>query len=571
MTGSAKPWVRAYGHPGGWSLDLAPLSLPALFEDAVARRQRAPMLDFQGRPYSYVEMDWLMRRLATGLVAAGIRPGDRIGLLMPNVPHHLCVYYGALRMGAIIVSYLPAQSAESLLRAIEDSGTRLLFVMDGWTLLPRATELLDGSLLERIVVGRLPEALPFGKALVHRLMRRGRGAALFGDPRVSGFHTLMDNDGTAPAAAIDAERDVALIHYTECGAQRPKAAIFTHQAVTANARQINAIDPRNAIGHPGEVHRAIAAMPLSTLFGHACIVTRAVLDGGEIVLTPRLEAGDVIAAMGRTRPTCMVGTPALYAAMLDHPQIAQTDFSTLRVVVAGGALLLPEFRDRFQERTGVVLAESYGVAEAGIVACNPIEGTSKPGSVGQSLPETRVALVSCGDVTRAPAPGQPGEIIVRGPQIMSGYWGDGAGEPFVERGGRLWLRTGDVGTIDDEGYIRIIDRLADLFEVGDALVFPGQIEAILNRHALVAEALVAGLPDGTGGRAPIAFVTLRPGGGAIDGEVLLSWLNPQLGRHEQVSRILFRDSLPRTPAGALDRSVLIAEGCDELTSGPAAA
>jgi long-chain acyl-CoA synthetase len=545
--------------------------LPALFEDAVARRQHAPMLDFQGRPYSYVEMEGLVRRVATGLVAAGIRPGDRIGLLMPNVPHHLCVYYGALRMGAIVVSYPSLQSAESLLRAIEDSGTRLLFVMDGWTLLPRATELLDGSLLERIVVGTLPEALPFGKALVHRLMRRGKASGLFGDSRVSGFQALLDNDGTAPAAAIDAERDVALIHYADSGAARPKAAMFTHQALTANARQINAIDPRNAIDHPGEVHRAIAAMPLSTLFGHACIVTRAVFDGGEIVLTPRLEAGDVIAAIGRTRPSCMVGTPALYAAMLDHPQIAGTDFSTLRVVVTGGAPLQPEFRDRFQERTGVVLSEGYGVAEAGIVACNPIEGTSKPGSVGQPLPETRVALLSCGDVTRAPLPGQPGEIIVRGPQIMSRYWGDGAGGPFVERGGRNWLRTGDVGTIDDEGYIRIVDRLADLFQVGGALVFPGQIEAILDRHALVAEALVAGLPDASGRQAPIAFVTLRAGGGAIDGEVLLNWLNPQLGRHEQVGRIIVRDSLPRTPAGALDRSALMAQGCDGLTSGPAAA
>jgi long-chain acyl-CoA synthetase len=303
-------------------------------------------------------------------------------------------------------------------------------------------------------------------------------------------------------------------------------------------------------------------LPLFHVFANTCVLNRTVLTGGEIVMLPRFDAGQALAALVRTGATSLPGVPTMYRALLDHPRAAATDFSSLRVCVSGGAPLPLELKQRFETVTGARLVEGYGLSEsAGVVSCNPYEGDGRTGSIGQPIAGTTVKLVDKEDPTRAVAAGEPGEIIIAGPQIMAGYWQrpEADATTFVTDGdGRRWLRTGDVGEIDVDGFIRIVDRLKDMIAVSGFKVFPSQIEAVLHHHPAVREALVVGLPDAYRGEAPHAYVTVEDDAG-VTGEALRDWLNPQLGRHERVDRVMIRAALPKTMIGKLSRKDLLVE------------
>jgi long-chain acyl-CoA synthetase len=280
-----------------------------------------------------------------------------------------------------------------------------------------------------------------------------------------------------------------------------------------------------------------------------------------MVMLPRFEAVQVLAAIQRTKATSLPGVPTMYQALLDHPATPNIDFSSLRVCISGGAPLPLEVKQKFEAVTGGRLVEGYGLTESSPVVCtNPYEGLNKTGTVGQPVPGTFVRIVDREDPTKNAPPGEPGELLFKGPQIMKGYWQrpDADAEVFVDG----WLRTGDVGLIDEDGYVKIVDRLKDMIAVGGFKVFPSQIEAILYHHPAVKEAIVIGIPDSYRGECPKAFVTLQDEGDfddTVDGIALRAWLNPQLGKHERVAEVEVRASLPKTLVGKLSRKELVAE------------
>jgi long-chain acyl-CoA synthetase len=557
MSDPEAAWRTAYRHPTAWDTAFPPQSMVELFEAAAEANREAPLIEFLGRTYSYGETWDGANRVACGLKALGYGPGDRIGLFLPNVPHYLAAYYGILKLGATVVNFSPLYTAQELAHQVADSGTRLLFTLSATALLPTALEVLDTSALERLVVGSVAGALPGAKSLFYRLFRGSEVAKRPHDQRILAFSRLIHNDGACPAPAIDPERDIALIQYTGGTTGTPKGAMLTHANLSANARQVAALDP-----HPEAEDRIIGVLPLFHVFANTCVLNRTVVNGGCIVLLPRFHAGQVLATIGRTRATALPGVPTMYQALLDHPKLAATDFSHLRVCVSGGAPLPAELKVRFEAATGASLIEGYGLSESsGVIAANPYEGEGKPGSIGQPIPATRVRLVDKEDATRPVPDGEPGEIVAAGPQIMKGYWNrpDADAKVFVtDAEGRRWLRTGDVGTIDGDGFIRIVDRLKDMIAVGGFKVFPSQIEAILYKHPAVKEALVIGLPDAYHGEMPRAYVTLADGATAT-GEELAAWLNPQLGKHERVDEVVVRLTLPKTMIGKLSRKDLVAE------------
>lgn len=559
-----------YRHPADWALDFDPLSLPEMFERAAGQWPHAPLIDFFGRKFSYGEIGDLVRRVATGLAGLGIRSGDRVGLYLPNVPYYVAAYYGVLRLGAVVVNLSPLGSQEEIRQQVVDSGVRLIFTLDVAMLLPRAIELLGVGALERLVVGQVARVLPKARGLLYRLVHRREIVTVPADLRVTPFHLLVANDGTMPRIGVDPEHDVALLQYSGGTTDEPRAALLTHNALTANARQIDAADPYSPSRGRGDVDRVLGALPLFHIFANICVLNRTVAAGGEMVLLPRFEPGEVIAAIERTRATKMPGVPSMYQALLDHPAVRRADLSSLRLCISGGTALPQALKERFERETGALLVEGYGLTEGGMLCANPVAALNKPGTMGQPLPGTRVALVDREDPTRDPKPGQPGEIVVAGPQIMQGYWRKSQEEAFVQRDGRRWLRTGDVGTIDADGYVRIVDRIKEIISVGEIKVFPSQIEAILGRHPAVSEAMVMGVPAPGLGECPKAFVTLV-GDAATTGPELKAWLNPQLGRHEQVSSVEIRDSLPRTTVGKLSRRALAEEERLRAISRPGAA
>ena len=550
-------WRSAYRHPTRWATDFPPESLVDLFDASAAAHPQAPLIEFLGRTYSYAETLDGANRVACGLKALGYGPGDRIGLFLPNVPHYLAAYYGALKLGATVVNFSPLYTAAELAHQVADSGTRLLFTLSATALLPTALEVLDSSSLERLVVGSVAGALPPAKSLFYRLFRGSEVARRPHDDRILAFSELIHNDGAHDAPTIDPSNTVALIQYTGGTTGTPKGAMLTHANLAANARQVAALDP-----HPEAEDRIIGVLPLFHVFANTCVLNRTVASGGCIVLLPRFHAGQVLATIGRTRATALPGVPTMYQALLDHPKLASTDFAHLRVCVSGGAPLPAELKARFEAATGASLVEGYGLSESsGVISSNPYEGEGKPGTIGQPIPATDVRLVDKEDPTRPPPEGEPGEIVAAGPQIMKGYWNrpDADAKVFVVGAdGRRWLRTGDVGTIDGDGFIRIVDRLKDMIAVGGFKVFPSQIEAVLYKHPAVKEALVIGLPDAYRGEHPRAYVTLNDGA-ATTGEELAAWLNPQLGKHERVDSVVVRLTLPKTMVGKLSRKDLIAE------------
>jgi long-chain acyl-CoA synthetase len=424
-------------------------------------------------------------------------------------------------------------------------------------LLPTALKVLDGSSLERLVVGSIAGVLSPVKSLAYRLLKRREFDPLPDDPRITHFSTLIANSGNAAPVAVDADTDVALIQYTGGTTGIPKGARLSHQNLTANARQVMGLDPWN----DGE-DRILGVLPFFHVFANTCVLNRSVFNGAQIVMLPRFDAGQALAAVTRTKVTAMPGVPTMYQALLDHPDIAKTDFASLRICISGGAPMAAELKARFEAQTGAKLVEGYGLTESsGVVAANPYAGEGKAGSIGHPLPGTMVRLVDKEDPTRDAGPGEPGEIVVAGPQIMQGYWNqpEADGDSFVANDAGVWLRTGDVGVIDEDGYIRIVDRLKDMIAVGGFKVYPSTIEAILYKHPAVKEALVIGVADAYRGEQPRAYVAIDADAPATNGIELTEWLNVQLGKHERVDAVMVRPSLPKTMIGKLDRKALRAE------------
>jgi len=552
MSADTPIWTSHYDHPGPWERTFAPLSLPAMLEISAERRPDASLIDFMGRRYSYAEVLDGVNRVACGLAKLGVVPGDRVGLFLPNVPHYLAAYYGALKLGATVVNFSPLYTADELAHQVEDSGTKLLFTLSATALLPTALKVMERSGLQRIIVGSVAGALPTGKSLLYRMFRRSEVAARPSDPRISAFSALIANDGVFQAPSIDPARDVALIQYTGGTTGTPKGAMLTHQNLTANARQVNAIDP----WQDGE-DRIVGVLPFFHVFANTCVLNRTVQRGGMIAMLPRFDAAQTLALIERVKATALPGVPTMYQALLDHAHVERTDFSSLRVCISGGAPLPEALKTRFEAKTGARVIEGYGLTEsAGVVSTNPYERAGKTGTIGQPIPGTFVKLVDKEDPRKPPADGEPGEIVFAGPQVMKGYWQrpDADAEVFVDG----YLRTGDVGEIDADGYIRIVDRLKDMIAVGGFKVFPSQVEDVLYRHPAVKEALVIGIPDEYHGEVPKAFVTLN-GAVGIQGEELKAWLNPQLGKHERVVAVEVRESLPKTLVGKLSRKELVEE------------
>ena len=558
MSDPEHAWRTAYRHPGQWDRSFPPATMIELLEQSAQSAPQAPLLDFMGRKYSYRDTLHAANRVACGLKALGYGRGDRIGLFLPNVPHYVAAYYGILKLGATVVNFSPLYTVDELAAQVEDSGTRLLFTLSAKALLPNALKVMEHSGLERLVVGSVAGALPPAKSLFYRMFRGSEVTPRPSDPRVMAFSRLIANDGACEPVALDPEQDLALIQYTGGTTGTPKGAMLTHQNLSTNARQVALLDPE--LGKATD--RVLGVLPFFHVFANTCLLNRAVVAGGEIVMLPRFNAKQALAELRRTRPRALPGVPTMYQALLDAPGMKPADFSSLRFCISGGAPLPFQLKESWEALTGARVIEGYGLSESsGVVSTNPYEGLNKPGTIGQPIAGTRVRLVDKEDPSRSVPPDVPGEIVVHGPQIMKGYWNrpDADAKVFVVDGeGRRWLRTGDVGTIDEDGYIRIVDRLKDMIAVGGFKVFPSQIEAILYQHPSVKEALVIGLPDAYHGELPHAYVTLNEGA-TTPGPDLCLWLNGRLGKHERVAEVVVRDNLPKTMIGKLSRKDLIAE------------
>ncbi|MDJ0978437.1 MAG: long-chain fatty acid--CoA ligase [Erythrobacter sp.] len=555
---SASQGQMAYHHPTPWSARFEPMTLPEMLARTVALDPDAPFLHFLGRTYSYGAIQAEAEHFASALIQMGVQKGDRIGLFLPNVPIYASAYYGAMMAGAIVVNFSPLYSVEELAWQVDDSGARMLVTLDVPDLYRTASEVLENSELEKLIVGRLADMLPWAKGTALKLFRRKDIADVAWDENVLDWGRCIASPGRALPDDITPDDitpdDLALLQYTGGTTGRPKGAMLGHSQLSINAQQVAAINP---FGDPrGEVF--MGALPFFHVFANTALLNHAVVSGGAIALVPRFDACQVLKTIERYKATGFPGVPTMFQAMLDHPDLAKTDLSSLKVCISGGAPMPAPVHTRFEEVTGVRVCEGYGLTEsAGVVSANPYAGTRRKGTIGQLVPGTEVALLDKEDPTRLAPEGEPGELAVHGPQVMRGYWNrpETAQEVFVERGGKTYLRTGDVAVMHDDGFLEIVDRIKDMISVGGFKVFPSVVEDAILKHDAVKEALVIGVPEDYRGEVPRAYVTLQTEG-AETADALREWLNARIGKHERVDEVVIRDELPKTMIGKLDRKAL---------------
>ena len=543
-------WTEHYCHPGGWDRRLDPPAVHALLERAADRWPRRTALDFYGRQTSYAALLDQARHVAKGLQSLGLQ-GKRVGLFLPNTPHYPAAFFGALLGGATVVNFSPLYSPDEVLAQARDSGIEALVCLGLKRLWPQVQRLLDEQVVSNLIVGDLAEVLPLAKSLGFRLLKGRERQLLPSDPRVSRWSALLDNDGAPSPVRTDPAHDLALIQYTGGTTGVPKGAALTHANLSVNALQLEAVDPQPR----DREARVLGCLPLFHIFAIAAILNRSVLGGAEIVLLPKFEAREALAALKRRRCTDFAGVPAMFQAMIDDPSCTAAAFASLKQAFSGGAAMTPALKERFEAATGSRVLEGYGMTESsGVVSVNPFIGEARAGTVGHPLPDTLIRIV--GENGEEVPTGQPGEIVISGPQIMQGYWRPDL--RAIEQFGSGEFRTGDIGLIEPDGYVRIVDRIKDMINVGGFKVFPSQLEAVLAGHDAVEEAIVVASPDERVGERPYAFVVLKDGASASPAE-LTTYLAGHVGKHERLAGLELREALPRTMIGKPDRKALAAE------------
>ena len=548
----AYPWLAHYPEGVAWDAPIEVQPLHALLADAATRFPDRPAWDFLGRRTTWAQASEAVERIAAGLQGLGLEPGQRLGLLLPNCPAYPLLFFAALRAGLVVVNCNPLYTARELEQQARDADLAILATLDLAALYPKALALLDGGVVPRLLMCDFAAMLPFAKGAMFRVLKRRDRARPPRDGRHVRLRDLLAAPGAVREVAIDPERDIAVLQYTGGTSGTPKGAMLSHANLYANAVQgVRWFKDTR----PGQ-ERVMAALPFFHVFAMTTVLLFSVRAGAEIVMLPRFVLRDAVRAIARRRPTYMPGVPTMFGALASFP--GKADLSSIRYCISGGAPLPPEVKQAFEARTGCVVVEGYGLTESSpCLCCNPPGGLNKTGSIGQPMGGAIIELRDPENPTRRVALGERGEICAKGPQIMLGYWrqDDETRTAFTPDG---FLRTGDIATMDAQGYLFVVDRIKDLILCGGYNVYPRVVENAIYHHPAVAECTVIGVPDAYRGETVKAFVVLKPGT-ALNAAALCAFLREHLSPIEMPKHIEFRDSLPKTLIGKLSKKELVAE------------
>jgi long-chain acyl-CoA synthetase len=551
----SRPWLKNYAHGKPWDVALEPMPMFELFRRSAEKYADCIYLDFLGREFRYKAIAADVDRAARGLQTLGVRKGVKVGLFLPNCPQYIIAYYAILKAGGTVVNFSPLYAVPELVHQVEDSETDIMICLDVANLYTVIAEVLDKSRLRCLIVAELASVLPRGKALLYRLFKGKEQAHVKPDISHLRWQDVLDERRDFHPVVIDPLNDIAVLQYTGGTTGSPKGAMLTHANLSINAQQVAASDPDYGQG----TERMLGALPFFHVFANTVVLNASTLQGAQIVMLPKFELKAVLKTIERKRITVMPGVPTMYTAILDHPKIGDFDLSSIRICISGGAPMPVELKKKFEAKAGAIVCEGYGLTESsGVAAVNPVRGVNKPGSIGLPMPGTDIIVTDREHPERILAQGEVGEICLRGPQVMAGYWKRPDATASVMQGNML--HTGDVGYIDSDGYTFIIDRMKDMITVGGFKVFPRHLEDILYTHPAIKEATVIGVPDAYLGERPKAFVVLQDDSkGTIDGAALLAWLKPQVGKHELPVAVELRDALPKTMIGKISKKDLQAE------------
>jgi long-chain acyl-CoA synthetase len=550
-----RPWTRHYDPGVPATLIYPKVPLQAMLDDAAESYPNATATVFFNRKRSYKSISDAAWRIANGLRKLGVKKGDRVALVLPNTPQFVISFYGALRAGATVVPCNPRYTAPELRHQLADSGATVVVVLS--RLYPLVKAARAGTSVEHVVVTNIKEEMSPLLRLLFTLAKEkkdGHRQTFAGDPGALAFSDLLD----APAEPFDVGTrtdDLALLQYTGGTTGVSKGAMLSHRALVANTLQCRAWFTNLQDGKG----TAMAVMPFFHVYGLTVVMSFAVQAAAAMVLEPQLDLERLLKDVQRHRPQVFCGAPIIYNAINNSPLATKYDLRSIEACVSGSAPLLLETHRRFVELTGAKIVEGYGLTEAAPVThCNPIfgEGKQKIGTIGVPYPDVESKIVDLETGERELAPGESGELILRGPQLMDGYYKRPDETALTLRNG--WLYTGDIATVDEDGYVAIVDRKKEMIIVSGFNVYPREVEEALATHPAVLDAAAIGVPHPIKGEEVKAFVVLKPGVTATADE-LRAHCAERLAPFKRPHEIEFRESLPKTLIGKTLRKELAAE------------
>jgi long-chain acyl-CoA synthetase len=550
-----KPWLKYYEPQVPHTLQYPQRPLHSNLQQAARKHPEATATIFLDAKLNYAELNALADRFAAALQQLGVRKGDPVAIYVANCPQFVIGYYGALKAGAIVVTFNPLYAAREVEHQLKDCGATVMLAMSSFY--PIVQQVRPRTALKHVIVTNIKEYFPPLTRLLFTLFREskdGHRASISGHGNTYWLQDLLSRAPLTPSPVSVRPSDTACLLYTGGTTGVPKGAELTHANLMSNAVMCKAWlhDAREG----QEV--TLTALPLYHSYGLTTCMNQSVYLAGAMVLIP--DPRDIAGLMknvSKHRPTLFPGVPTMYVAFNNFPDIDKYDVSSIRACISGAAALPVEVQKRFQELTGARLVEGYGLSEASPVTHgNPVFGQNKIGTIGLPWPDTEARIVDLETGQKDLPVGEAGELVIRGPQVMKRYWNMPDETANALRSG--WLYTGDIATMDEQGYFQIVDRKKDMIIAGGFNIYPREVEEVLYEHPKVKEAVVAGVPDPYRGETVVAFVILKEGQAATEDEII-DFCKGRMAKYKVPTAVQFRTELPKTIVGKILRRMLVEE------------
>ncbi len=550
----AKPWLTSYPNEIPHTIEYDKKPLSEFLKDAAAEFPNKPAIHFLGKELTFQEVYVQACKLANYLKELGLGKGDRVAIMLPNCPQGVISYYGVLLAGGIVVQTNPLYMERELEYQLKDSGTKIIITLD--LLYPRVTRVKAATELEHVIVTGIKDYLPFPKNIIYPFIQKKQHGIVVKVEHNGSNHLFTKIIESAKSdeiqVEVDPENDLALLQYTGGTTGFPKGVKLTHYNLVSNTQMCAKWMYKCKRGEES----VLGILPFFHVYGMTTVMNLAIMQGFKMILLPKFDPSDTLKTIEKQKPTLFPGAPTIYIGLLNHPDIKNYDLSSINCCISGSAPLPIEVQEQFEKVTGGKLVEGYGLTEASPVThSNPLWEGRINGSIGVPWPDTDAVVLSLETLEPAKT-GEIGEIAVRGPQIMKGYWNKPEETEAVLRDG--WLLTGDLGYFNEEGYFYVVDRKKDMIIAGGFNIYPREIEEVLYEHEKIQEVIVAGIPDPYRGETVKAYVVLKEGMTCTE-EELDAFARKHLAAYKAPRVYEFRKELPKTAVGKILRRALIDE------------
>ncbi|UZP68191.1 long-chain fatty acid--CoA ligase [Desulfovibrio mangrovi] len=550
----AFPWLAHYDDGVPASIEYEKLPLYAYLDRAAANHPNRTAIIFRNKKITYKKLQVMAETVAANLRRHGVEPGDRVSIMMPNLPQTVAAFWGVLKAGAVVVMTNPLYMEKELVHQIEDSGAKHMIALD--LVWPKLEKLRDKLPIKKYFITRISESLGFPLNLLYTVKSK-RDASFqnipFDGKTILPWKQLAEGKDRLSAPIADPTETLALLQYTGGTTGIAKGVMLTHYNLGVNAQQCNAMLKKLASEH----HTFLGILPYFHVFGLTVCLVFPTLLASTVIPFPRFVPKDVLDGIQKYKPTIFPGAPSVYIALMQQKEISKYDLTCIRYCISGSSPMPVEQMKRFAALTGASIIEGFGLTEASPVThLNPIDSVHKIGSIGVPFPDTEARIVDM-ELGFVPVPaGKIGELVIRGPQVMKGYWNRPDETASTLRNG--WLYTGDIANMDEDGYFFIVDRKKDMIIVGGYNVYPREIDEVLYEHPKVQEAVTVGVPHPTRGEIIKAYVVPKAGEKLTKGEII-AHCREQLANYKLPKQVEFREELPKTIVGKVLRRALRAE------------